>query len=452
MMYNMITRIRLPGAARFGAAVAVVAAALLACGSASAQENIYETPPHNYFGAKLDDPGTVLMKDMAEGKRKLDRSGDRQMLTSLLKELGVSQSSQVIIFSKTSLQRDRITPWNPRSLFFNEDAYVGWVPGGLMELATVDSKLGPVFFAVDPSSKADPMTFDRQENCMSCHGGGMTNNLPGVMIRSVFTDKNGYPLLQAGTFLVDHTTPIKDRWGGWYVTGSHGPERHMGNSFAEETGRDVTLDREKGANVKALEKFFPTDRYLRKSSDIVALMVLEHQVAMQQRLTDASYHVRSAIFRMQALQKDFGEPVTDVLSGSALSVAESHADKVLKYMLFCDEAPLPEGGLEGSADFQEDFRATRRKTADGKSLKDFQLLTRLFKYRCSYMIYSRAFDGLPPQLKEIVYRKLYAILTAPEAPGGFTHLSASERGAILQVLRETKQDLPAYWREGTATR
>ncbi len=434
------------------ALLSLAVAASLSTLAVRAQENIYEGPPHNYFGAPLNDAGTALEKDLANGKAKLDRTSDKALLRSLLKNFGVAEETQVLLHSKTSLQRDRIAPWNPRSLYFNDHVYVGWVPGGLMELTTVDSKLGPVFFAIDPFTKKEPMTFDRQENCMSCHGAGMTNNLPGVMVRSVFTDKNGYPLLQAGTFLVDHTTPLADRWGGWYVTGNAGPVRHMGNVFAVETNRDVTLDREPGANLKSLDKFFATERYLRKDSDIVALMVLEHQVGMQQRITDASYHVRSAISRMQALQKDFGEAVTDTLSGSALSVAESHADKVLKYMLFSEEAPMPEGGIEGGEAFQEAFRSDRRKTTDGKSLKDFQLLTRMFKYRCSYMIYSRSFDGLPEQFKDIFFRKLFNILTVEEAPKEFAHLNKSERTAILEILRATKPGLPGYWKDETANR
>ncbi|MBP7948117.1 MAG: hypothetical protein KA004_00585 [Verrucomicrobiales bacterium] len=435
----------------FRLAIPAFSLTMLLCGGAPAQDNIYEGAPHNYFKAPLDDPATQLLNDLKAKKKVLDRSSDKASIKSMLKLLNVPEASQVLVFSKTSFQRDKISPWNGRGVYFNEDNYVGWVPGGLIELVSMDSKLGPIFYGVDQNWKEDLPIFDRSEDCLSCHGGGMTNNLPGIMVRSVYTDAKGFPLLQAGTTLVDHSTPIKDRWGGWFVTGLHGADRHMGNVLAEEKGGEVALDREKGANLKSIDDLLPQDRYPARGSDIVALMVLEHQIMAHTKLTEASYHVRSAIARMQALQKDFGEPVTDVLSGSALSVAQSHADKVLKCLLFVEEAPLPEGGIEGDAPFQEAFRENRRKTAEGKSLKDFQLLTRIFKYRCSYMIYSRSFDGLPAQLKELVYRRLFDILTGEKPVQGYEHLAASEKRDIFDILRETKPELPDYWRAGVKT-
>jgi len=408
----------------------------------------YEEEPHNYWSAPVTDSCTDLDKALVEGKINLTLGDSRKMAREVLAALKVPVESQVLVFSKTSLQKDRISPATPRALYFNDECYVGWVPGGMMEFAGMDPHLGPVFYFLNPDrpDRSVPR-LDRTESCMNCHGGSMTNRVPGVMLRSVFPDSDGGMLLQAGTSLIDHTSPISSRWARWYVTGSHGSMEHMGNVTAVRAkDGTVTLDRRKGANVKSLTDHFDTTAYLRGDSDIVALMTLEHQVAMHSRLVEAAYDVRTAIARQASLRKELDEPPTDEFVGSTKVVAESHAEKVLKCLLYCDEAAMPDGGVDGSPAFQDAFRGNRRSTKDGKSLKDFQLLTRLFKYRCSYLIYSRSWDALPEKFRELLYRKLHSILTAPEPVKGYEHLSPGERRDILEILRETKPGLPEYWK------
>jgi hypothetical protein len=177
-------------------------------------------------------------------------------------------------------------------------------------------------------------------------------------------------------------------------------------------------------------------------------MTLEHQVAMHSRLTEAAYDLRSAIARQKALRHELNEPETDEFVGSTGVVAASHLQKVLECLLFCHEAEMPDGGIDGSRDFQDAFRANRRASPEGKSLKDFQLLTRLFKYRCSYLIYSAQWEALPPRFRHLLYDRLLAILTASTPVRGFEHLGPSERADILQILRSTKSDLPASWKQG----
>lgn len=426
-------------------ALAIVLATSLARG----QRLDYEEEPHNYWSAPLSDSCTELDKALQEGKIKLTMGDGKKMATEVLAALKVPAESQVLVFSKTSVQKDRICATTPRSMFFNDECYVGWVPGGLMEFAAMDPQLGPVFYFLNPDrpDRSAPR-LDRTENCMNCHGGSMTNRVPGVFLRSVYPDSEGGMLLQAGTSLIDHTSPISERWGGWYVTGTHGSMEHMGNVTATQAkDGTVTLDKSKGSNVKSLESYFDTSRYLRGDSDIVALMALEHQVAMHSRLVEAAYDVRMAITRQKSLRHELGEPPTEDFVGSTKVVADSHTEKVMKCLLFCDEAAMPDGGIDGGPAFQEAFRANRRTTADGKSLKDFQLLTRLFKFRCSYLIYSRSWDGLPDKFREQLYRRLYQILTATEPVRGYDHLSAGERRDILDILRETKPGLPDYWKK-----
>lgn len=422
----------------------LLATALPVC----AQRLDYEEEPHNYWTAPLSDTCTKLDEALASGGLKLPEDRGTDAIKAVLDVLKVPAESQVLVFSKTSFQRDLIGPARPRAVFFNDECYVGWVPGGLMEFAALDPVLGPVFYSLN-TGRADRAVprLDRMDSCMNCHGAGMTNRVPGVFLRSVYADSDGGTLLQAGTSLIDDTSPFADRWGGWYVTGKHGSEQHMGNVFAVQAkDGTVTLDKAKGANVTSLEKHFDTSRYLRPDSDIVALMTMEHQVAMQSRLVEAGYDVRTAIRRQKDLRKELGEPATEEFTGSCLTVANSHAEKVLRALLFCDEAKMPDGGVDGGPAFQDAFRANRKATTDGRSLKDFQLLTRLFKHRCSYLIYSRTWDALPDKFRELLYRKLHGILTATAPVKGYDHLGASERQDILEILRATKPDLPDYWK------
>ena len=223
---------------------------------------------------------------------------------------------------------------------------------------------------------------------------------------------------------------------------------HMGNAIATQAkDGTVTLDKSKGANVTSLAQFFDTTRYLRGDSDIVALLTMEHQVAMHSRLVEAAYDLRMAIRRQADLRRELGEPATEEFTGSCLTVANSHAEKVLRALLYCEEAALPDGGVDGGPAFQEAFRATRKATPDGRSLKDFQLRTRLFKYRCSYLIYSRTWDALPDKFRALLYSRLHLILTAKEPVPGYAHLNAAERADILAILRATKPGLPESWKQ-----
>lgn len=420
---------------------------VLAGEPAWAQTIVYEEAPHFYFSAPLKDPAGILDADLQAGRFHWPVGSDLEAVRAVLQRLKIPASSQTLVFSKTSVQKDRITPANPRAIWFNDECYAAWVPGGLMEMASMDPVLGPIFYTLDfhrPDRPAPQL--DRPQSCLDCHGGNMTNRVPGLMIRSVFPDRDGSVLFQAGTSLIDHTSPITIRWGGWYVTGGHGGVNHRGNVIAA-VGADgtVTLDAAQGANRQSLDRFFPVKNYPEPGSDIVALMVMEHQVMMHRILTEASYDVRAALIRQAALRRELGEPATDALTGTAAIVAHSHARKILEVLLFKDEAELPETGIQGDPGFQRDFRASRPATPDGKSLAEFHLGNRLFRYRCSYLIHSRQWAALPTPLLDLVYRRLHQILTEAAAPPEFSYLSAPERQNILEILRATLPGLPANW-------
>lgn len=394
------------------------------------------------------DPVAKMWERVSKGRTTLDLSSPKAWVRSVLRELNVPVESQVLVFSKTSLQNALISPQTPRSVFYNEDTYAGWSLGGMMELIGIDPALGPQFYTLSyPEQSGAPAVLATSDQCFSCHESSRTNGVKGVLVRSVYVDADGQPLLQFGSHLSGHESPLAERWGGWYVTGRSGKDRHMGNliTTVSADGRPL-LDTAKGSNVMSLERFFDTNPYLLKTSDIVSLMVLEHQCMLHNKLTDGAKSTREAMARQHDLQKAFNEPVTDVPQGSALTVIRSHAEKIVKHLLFSDEYTLQDGGVEGAPTFQDAFRRNRKDTADGRSLKDFQLLNRMFKYRCSYMIYSSAFDALPAQLKSEIYRQLLAVLDGQNPSKDFAHLAASERKDIKEILLETKKDLPAGWR------
>lgn len=366
-------------------------------------------------------------------------------LRQVLAAAGIDERSQVLVFSKTSHQNDAIGFSTPRALYFSDDCYVGMVQGGMFEVAQADAKAGTAFFALDYRTlPAKAPAWSSPARCMDCHEGAMTGDRAGLMVRSVFTDRDSRPISSAGTFLVNHETPIEDRWGGWFVTGLHGTARHMGNAVAvrREDG-SAAQDREAAANRISLAGLVDTGPYLRPTSDIVALMVLEHQVMLHNAYTQGSLNVHELVVRHRAVMRELGRPDAP-LSPELQSLIRNHARRIVGMMLFQGEAAMPAGGVDGNPDFQAAFLRNRREAAGGpvgrRSLKDFQLLTRLFKYRCSYTVYSRAFDLMDPLLKREVWAQLrHALLEEDELS---SHLPAAEKAQIWDILRQTKADMP----------
>lgn len=393
------------------------------------------------------DPIAALRAAFDAGLR-FDGGAAKPFLRRMLAEAGVDERSQVLVFSKTSFQNEAISRAAPRALYFSDDCYVGMVQGGALEVAVADGEKGTSFFSVD--FRADPAgkpKWDSPARCLDCHEGSMTDGRPGLMVRSVFTDAASQPISSAGGFQVTHATPLADRWGGWFVTGHHGAARHMGNAVAAPApGGNAVQNREKAANLRTLEGWVDTRPYLRSGSDIVALMVLEHQATLHNAYTQASLSVREQVMRHRAVRRELGQ-ADDQLSPQIQGMIRSQARKIVGLMLFKDEAPLPEGGVDGDPAFQEAFRANRKEAkagaVGGKSLKDFQLLTRLFRCRCSYTVYSRAFDLMDPLVKEEVWRELRLALTADDELS--RHLPAAEKARILDILRQTKAGLPTGW-------
>ncbi len=392
--------------------------------------DFWDRAPIRYSATPATDRLAKMTADLESGVAKYEGTGGLDRLRFVLKTLDVPPDSQVLVFSKTSLQNPLIGPSNPRALFFSENAYVGYVPGGAIEVIVQDPVLGPVFYVVDAGAKGEPRIERDTNQCMTCHATARTENVPGVMIRSVFADEGGHPLLHLGTTDVTHSTPLAGRWGGWHVTGRSALP-HLGNRTFTEDGE---LSRQP-ADMDDLNGVFDLAKYPRPTSDIVALLVLEHQCQMLNLLNAASLNYR----RSRHFSQIF-DPDADPDNRSAGGIAESWAKTITEGIFFKDEADLDEG-VEGDPAFQKAFAARFPKTKSGKSLADFRLYGRIFKHRCSYMVYSDAFRHLPAVVKSRVFTRMRAALAGDDPEIGW--LSSSERKKIAAILDET---LPE-WKE-----
>jgi hypothetical protein len=419
-----------------GPVACVAAAAIAVAGLSGSYVVPLEHEAIQYAKLPVTDPVARLEQRIAAGEVKLAYEDEMGFLSSVLKELRIPVDSQVLVFSKTSFQAPRIAPRMPRALYFNDAVSVGFVRGGdVLEFASVDPKQGVIFYTLDQDSGAKPH-FERRDTCLQCHASGATLGVPGLVVRSVYPEPTGMPLFQAGSFVTDHRSPLKERWGGWYVTGSHGSQFHMGNAVVRDREHPDKLEAEGTQNLSNLDAKLDTGRYLSPHSDIVALMVLEHQTYMTNLITRVGYEARMALHSQTAINSALGKPA-DEISESTKRRIDSAVEELVQYMLFTDETPLTHR-IEGSSEFAKVFAASG-------PLREFDLNRRLFKYPCSYMIYSEAFDSMPAAAKDRTYRRLWEVLTGADKSAKYARLSKEDRNSILQVLRETKKDLPAYW-------
>ena len=323
---------------------------------------------------------------------------------------------------------------------------VGFCRGGdVVEVAAADPDLGVVFYTLD-QNPVNPPRFTRQtESCLICHGSSRNQGFPGRLVRSVAADGKGELVLSRGSKTVDHSTPFEDRWGGWYVTGTSGKQTHQGNQIVGGWGWADKDKQPPGENVTDLKPYFTAANYLTPYSDLVALMVLEHQGEAQNRLTRAAFQTRLALHEQAELNKAFREPPGTRSEGITKRIHWT-CEPVVQYLLFCDEAKLSEP-VAGTSDFAKEFAARGPFDAKKRSLREFDLKTRMFKYPLSYAIYSRQFDGLPVEAKERIYLRLWEVLTGKDTSKEYAHISNDDRAAVLDILRDTKSGLPEYWKK-----
>jgi hypothetical protein len=425
--------------------IVLCAATLVVWTRAASAEIPFEREPINYLTSTAHDP-VAQLQERLQNKKVTLRHDDRQgYLKSVLESLNVPVSSQVLVFSKTSFQRTRIAPDTPRALYFNDDVYVGFVQGSdVLEFSAVDPQLGGTFYLLEQTQTPTPTFLRQTHDCLQCHASGKTLDVPGHLVRSVYPEASGEPAFNAGTFSTSHESPLAERWGGWYVTGTHGKQTHLGNVLVTDHEHPEKLNTKAGANLMDLSAKFDTSAYLTGGSDLVALMVLEHQVKMHNLITLANFQAKIAIHYARAINKALGDP-EDTISETTARRFQGPAEDLVKYMLFVEEAPLSEP-VHGTSSFEKDFPARGPRDRQGRSLRDFDLKSRLFRYPCSCLVYSKAFDALPGVVKDFVYRRLWEILSGKDQSEAYSRRTPEERKAILEILRETKKGLPDYWK------
>ena len=371
-----------------------------------------------------------LNESLKKGEVRLEFEAlPRGYLASVLKALDIPLSSQTLVFSENSLQRDHISKTTPRAIYFNDTVAVGWAKGAeTIEATAFDATQGVQFYSMRQTRLATPQ-FAKRNDCLQCHLLPQTHGVPGVLTMSVLPLSDN-PHEYAQGWEADHRTPIEDRWGGWYVTGAQVPVKHLGNVPVLHVPKSY----ERAATAPKLATAadaFDTTAYLTPHSDVVALMVLNHQTRMTNLLIRLGWQSRIASHRPSK-------------SGALAAEVRDTAHELVDYMLFIDEAPL-RSPVRGSSSFSKDFPSKGPRDSKGRSLRDLDLTRRLLRYPCSYMIYTEAFDALPAEAKSLVYERMWHILSGAAKEPDYAKLAVADRRAVLEILRETKKDLPAYF-------
>jgi hypothetical protein len=380
-----------------------------------------------------------LQSRLEKGDIRLEFRRPRGYLDSVLSALGIDPSSQTLVYSKTSLQYSLISAARPRAIYFNDETYVAWIPGtAFLEIATMDAELGPVFYALSNESPERVSITRESSRCLTCHdtwgmaGGGV----PRFLFLSTLVDVNGEGLDgKAGIDTTDQT-PIEDRWAGWYVTGQHGTQRHLGNILAEP-GDDVSnLDSLRRENIDTLRNLFDTAPYLTDKSDIVALLVFEHQAHVGGFITRANFKSRTLLARkgLDASRVPWSSLPQDVQKS-----LRAMLEPLVRAMLFASAATVTHK-ISSTSGFDTWFEAQGPRDPKGRSLRELDLRNRVFEYPLSYLIYSGGFDGLPQCDKEYIYSRFAEILSGRDTSATFSHLSAGERQDLLEILASTKPE------------
>ena len=371
----------------------------------------YSDPPEHNDIARLQqrlDAGSVTLTATVQ----------HGYLESILQALNINPDSQTLVFSKTSLQVDAISAATPRAIYFNDDTYVAWVQKtGTLEIVTMDADRGPVFYTV---SAADSRPDLKREalRCLTCHDSysEMGGGIPRFLIESTYEVAHDRLIPDAVARETVDETPIAARWGGWYVSGQDGGALHLGNIQPPATNAPVAFDKVRRGSLASLASLLDTSPYLRNTSDIVALLVLEHQVTVHNLIIRANFKSRMLLTRLlptgdaatlhwaqlpAALQTRLDALLAPVADGLALRKA----------------APLPDKVVGGNG-YAAWFQAQGPRDTRGRSLRELDLHTRVFRYPLSFLIYSEGFDALPLFVREHLYEKLAHNLQA--TPGGRT--------------------------------
>ena len=394
----------------------------------------FDYPPLNYSTAPLNNDIEKLRLKLEKGESSLEFDDKFGYLPALLKALNISEESQVLVFSKTSFQKELISAKTPRAIYFNDENYVGMVNGSdTLELSAVDSQVGAVFYTLNQSKEEMPKIIRNNDDCLDCHSSVRTQSVPGIVIRSIFLDKTD----SLKTSVVNHRTPLNERWGSWYVTGSSGNMSHLGNII------NAKGQPQKSSNINSLKEYFNTENYLRDSSDIAALMVFEHQAHMTNLITRANFRTRVTLHRQKGINER-NKTSENHISEFAMDEIRRNCESLVKYLFFSEEAKLTDQ-ISFNAEFTKAFYQNSPKDSNGRFLKKIKGKDRLFEYPVSFMIYSNTFSALPAKAREIIFGRMKEILTGKDKSADFKHLSSDMKKDLLKILLETHSEFKLYF-------
>lgn len=426
---------------RFGlpACVACVAALLCAVPWSSARlaaqrGGIFmgsaDDPAIQYSTRPLDNVVEDLNRRLQNGAASLTFDGRSGYLASVLDALTLPVDSQLLVFTRLSLQGRLVSPTNPRALFFGDRVALGWVrDADLLEVAAHDRTAGVAFYTLE-QRKSDRPVFKREFRCLGCHMTGETLGVPGFVMFSTIPASSERP---EQVVTMDQRSPLAERWGGWFVTGAGGAAAHRGNGVPALAFRPA-------ANMPSVTGLFDPDGFRAMSSDVAALLTFSHQTHMTNLLTRAAWEARAtapALHPQSAPAPDRPQRVAALMDGLA--------EELVDYLFFIGEARLPTG-LAGGSGFAARMSASGPRDRHGRSLYELDLRTRLMRYPCSYLIYSPAFDALPGIVKSAIYGRMWHILSgAASSEPRYRGLALADRRAIVEILRDTKPDLPEYF-------
>lgn len=435
----MNARVRLPRrpATRLALAAVILAAGVVSAPHAAGQEP--RRDPTRRVPDLESGSGRVtrLAARLEAGEVRLRTHPRHGILPDLLVALDIPVSSQTLVFSKTSFQSHRIDPAHPRAVFFNDDTYVGWLPeSDLIEIASIDDAGDAVFHTLEERGRDVPRLVRDTDQCIICHASQRTQGVPGFLVRSVLTNPAGRFVSGAPTHVTDDASPFDRRWGGWYVTGTHGAMRHMGNSTYPGHTLTDPFDLEAGANRIALPAQVDAAAYPVASSDIVALLVLEHQSRLHNVMGRAAAEARAAA----RLDAELGLPEGRPSDAARLRVAQA-ADQLLRCLLSADAIGFT-APVRGTSGFAADFVDRGPRDSHGRSLRELDLDRRLFTLPCSHLVHGGQFAALPDAVRRHLGGRLHEILCAGRTVAGFEHVGDDDREAIASILAATE---PAFW-------
>lgn len=386
-----------------------------------------DEPAIRYSSAPATDAVVALNAKLQDGSASLTFNPENGYLRSVLEALKVPVESQALVFSQTSFQASLINFLNPRAVYFADSVAVGWVRGGrILEIAAQDPAQGVIFYELEQKASPSPRLV-RNNDCLACHLSWETLGVPGLTVQSMYPipDEISY----ANGFTTIHGSPLEQRWGGWFVTGEHGGAKHMGNIPVMPADKGKSKLANPTRALASVEGLFDLKGYPSAHSDVVAQLVLAHQTHMTNLITRTGWEARLLA----------AKPGAD----ASARVAEAARDLV-DYLLFIDEAPFV-GQVKGGSGFAERFAKDGPRDMQGRSLRELDLRRRLFKYPCSYMIYTAGFDGMPALARDAVYARMWEVLSGREKQPRYRGLLLADRRAIVEILRATKPGLPAYF-------